>query len=63
MALGERKDTWGQDKMLRAVVDTICSEIQQSKHQPPGRYSIPFIRVGERPQAAVKVSSVLLGSS
>ncbi len=46
--------------MLKAVADTICTGIQQSKHQPPARHNIAFVRAGEKQHVARKVSTGLL---
>ncbi|XP_076860736.1 uncharacterized protein LOC143513938 [Brachyhypopomus gauderio] len=62
-ALGEGRYTWRHDQVLKAVSDTICTRIQQTKCQLPGRHNITFIRAGEKPQVAHKAPTGLLASA
>lgn len=57
-ALGEGKYSWCHDQVLKAVANTICLGIQKSKHQPPERQSITFVRV--EPVSGCKISTGLL---
>lgn len=60
VALGEGRYRWRHDQVLEAVADTICAGIQQSRHQPPRRQNITFIRAGEKQP---KVLAGLLSSA
>ncbi|XP_063050368.1 uncharacterized protein LOC134445223 [Engraulis encrasicolus] len=62
-ALGEGRYRWRHDQVLKAVADTICAGIQQSKHQPLARPHIAFVRAGERPQSQPKVPAGLLSTA
>nr|XP_057943465.1 uncharacterized protein LOC131138512 [Doryrhamphus excisus] len=62
-ALGEGRYTWRHDQVLKAVADTICTGIQQSKHQPPVRQNITFVRAGEKHPAGHKVPTGLLATA
>lgn len=61
-ALGEWRYTWRHDQVLKAVADTICTGMRQSKQQLPARCNITFIMAGEKTQAERKTSTGLLGS-
>jgi len=37
-------------EVLMGVPDTVCTRIQQSKHEPPARQNITFDRAGDKPQ-------------
>lgn len=58
--LGGGRYTWRHDHAPRALTDTICTGIPQSKYQPLVLYNIILIRSGEKPQAELKVPSGLL---
>lgn len=48
------------DQSLKAMADTVCAVIQQSRHQPPGRLNISFFRAGEQLQPQRGVPAGLL---
>ncbi|XP_072560565.1 uncharacterized protein [Paramormyrops kingsleyae] len=62
-ALGEGRYRWRHDQVLKAVADTVCAGIQQSKRQPIARPNIVFVRAGEKPQSQSKAPAGLLSSA
>ncbi|XP_038131552.1 uncharacterized protein LOC119776958 [Cyprinodon tularosa] len=59
-ALGEGRYTWRHNQVLKAVADTICTGILESKHQSPLRHNTFFVRAGEKPERAGRGTSGLL---
>ncbi|KAI4900533.1 hypothetical protein NFI96_006829 [Prochilodus magdalenae] len=53
-ALGDVRYRWRHDQVLRAVADSVCTDINNSKRQHLSKCTIAFVRAGEKPEGGPK---------
>ncbi|XP_061896833.1 uncharacterized protein LOC133645919 [Entelurus aequoreus] len=62
-ALGEGRYRWRHDQVLKALADSICAAIQNSKSQAAPKQSITFIRAGQKASRQPNFSGGLLATA
>lgn len=59
-AMGEGRYRWRHNQVLRAVADTICTNITSSKWQHQTKCPVSFVCFGEKPRSRLKAQGLLL---